>query len=325
MKKFLIKTLLFFGIPLVLVLVIYWLSDPFKTNGKFDLADVNTLNREYLSTELYLKNEKKEKYDSFIFGSSRGCGINTYKWKAHLPEGSSQFLFQAWAETVTGILQKIKFLDRRDVAINNTIILLDIPASFSKVQEPTTAIALKHYALSGKSKLYFHTTLFVEFLKPSEILKSLGEIFEKPVNKIDFDTISNDWNKSSEFNWTIMPKQDSTLNKRKFGKRPKVEIASRRLISAEFETILRQIAAILKKHNTDYRIIVTPSYNQLAINPIDLKLIQTIFSSEKVFDYSGKNWLTEDKFNFSDIHHFDEIVGWKMLEDVYKNKSSREK
>lgn len=317
MKKFLIKTTLFFGIPLVLVLVIYLLSDPFKTNSKFDLNDVNTLNREYLSTELYLKNEKTQKYDSFIFGSSRGCGINTYKWKSHLPEGSSQFLFQAWAETITGIIQKIIFLDNRNVEIKHALILLDIPASFGNDQEPTTAIALKHYKLSGKSKINFHTKLFLEFLKPSEILKSIGEIFDKPENKIGFDTISNDWNKSSRLNWTKMPEQDSTLNKKRFGKRPKVEVVSRRLISSEFETILKQIAEIFQKQHTDFRIIITPSYNQLGINPIDLALLETIFSRENVFDYSGKNWLTEDKFNFSDIHHFDEIVGWKMLEDVY--------
>ena len=39
---------------------------------------------------------------SYVFVSSRGCGITTYQWLAYLPEGSSQFLFQAWGETITG-------------------------------------------------------------------------------------------------------------------------------------------------------------------------------------------------------------------------------
>ncbi len=317
MKKFIIRTSFFIGIPLLLVFVVYLFADPFKTNSKFDLSDVNTLNREYLSTELYLKNEKTQQYDSFIFGSSRGCGINTYKWRSYLPKGSKQFLFQAWGETITGIFQKIVFLDKRNVNIENAIILLDIPTSFSKTQEPTTAIELKHYKLSGKSKLYFHSTLFMEFLKPSEIVKAIGEIFNKLPNKINFDTLSNDWNKSSRFNWAEMPEQDSTLNKIRFGKRPKTEKQARKLINPEFEDLLIQIASLFRKHQTNFKIIITPAYNQLGINPSDLALLEKIFSQENVFDYSGKNLLTEDKYNFSDINHFDEIVGWKMLEEIY--------
>lgn len=317
MKRFIIRTSIFIGVPLLFVLVIYILADPFKTNFAFDLSNVNTVNREYLSTELYLKNEKTLKYDSFIFGSSRGCGINTYKWKSHLPKASKQFLFQAWGETITGIFQKIVFLDKRNVNINNAIILIDIPTSFSKIQEPTTAIELKHYELSGRSKLHFHTTLFVEFLKPSEIVKSFKELFEKPENKVNFDTISNDWNKSSRYNWSEMPDQDSTLNKMRFGKRPKTEKQSRKLIHSEFEALLNQIAQIFEEHNTKFKIIITPAYSQLAINKDDLALLQRIFSKKNVFDYSGQNLLTEDKYNFSDINHFDEIVGWKMLEEIY--------
>lgn len=318
MKKFILRTIYFLGIPLLLVIIIYLLADPFRTNGKFDLADVNTLNREYLSTELYLKNEKSQQYNSFIFGSSKGCGLNTYKWKSHLPVGSSQFLFQAWGETITGIYQKINFLHKRKVNIDNAIILIDIPTSFSKIQEPTTAIELKHYKLSGRSKLYFHTTLFIEFLKPSEILKAIGEIFQKPENKIDFDTISNDWNKLSRLNWSKIPKQDSTLNKMRFGKRPKIEQQSRPLITPEFEDILNKIAQLLKKCKTDFKIIITPAYNQIGINEADLALIEKIFLKQNVFDFSGKNLFTEDKYNFSDINHFDEIVGWKMLDEIYR-------
>jgi len=317
MRKFVIKTSLFVGVPLILVVLIYVISDPFKTNKKFNLADVNTLNREYLSTELYLKNEKSQQYNSFIFGSSKGCGLNTYKWKSHLPEGSRQFLFQAWGETITGIYQKINFLDKRKVNVENAIILIDIPTSFSKIQEPTTAIELKHYKLSGRSKLHFHTTLFVEFLKPSEILKAIGEIFQKPENKINFDTLSNDWNKSSRLNWSKIPEQDSTLNKMRFGKRPKTEQQSRSLITPEFEDILHKIAQLLKKHKTNFKIIITPAYNQIGINEDDLALIEKIFMKENVYDFSGKNLLTEDKYNFSDINHFDEIVGWKMLDEIY--------
>jgi len=306
------------GIPFLLLLVIYIMADPFKTNNAFHLSEVNTINREYLSTELYLKNEKKLKYDSFIFGSSKACGINTYKWKSYLPAGSSQFLFQAWAETITGIYQKLAFLDKRNVAINNVVILLDIPASFGEIQEPTTALAIKHPSLSGKSKLYFHGVLFYRFLKPSEVYKSIQSIFDKPKNKVDFDTISNDWNRLNKLKLERMPKQDSTLSKSKFGVRPEQLIRTKQLIEPELVVLLENIKSILKKNQSNYKIVIVPSYNQLGINVQDLAILVKIFSKENIFDYSGNHLFSKDKFNFSDINHFDMIIGWKILEDIYE-------
>lgn len=42
-----------------------------------------------------------------------------------------------------------------------------------------------------------------------------------------------------------------------------------------------------------------------------------------MYDYSGKNTLTEDKYNFMDINHFDAIVGWKILENIYEKNDSK--
>lgn len=321
MKLFIKRLVCFLGIPFILLLGIYVISDPFKTIKKFNLKEFSTVNRDYLSTELYFKNEQKQKYNSFIFGSSRGCGLNTYKWKQYLPKGSNQFLFQAWGETITGIYQKINYLNKNNVPIKNAIILLDIPGSFSEPQLPKTALGLKHYKISGRTKFYFQSVLFYSFLKPSEIYKSAKMIFIKPKYEIGFDTISNDWNKINKENYLIKSKQNLTLNKVKFGKRPKVEVQSKKIITAEYENILKEIAFILKKQHTNYKIVITPAYDQLRINEQDFLLIQKIFDNQNVFDYSGKNSLSEDKYNFMDINHFDMIVGWYIFEDIYAKKS----
>jgi hypothetical protein len=320
MKSFIKKTLYFLGIPLILLVGIYITSDPFKTIKSFDLSEFSIVNRDYLSTELYLKNEQKQKYDSFIFGSSRGCGLNTYKWKSYLSKGSNQFLFQSWGETITGIYQKISYLESEKVSIKNAIVLLDIPSSFRETQEPKTALGLKHYKISGKSKIYFQSILFYSFLKPSEIFKSTKEIFIKPNYDIGFDTISNDWYKSNKENWKCKPEQDSTLNKGKFGERPKIEVMSKELIKPEFESLIKKIKYIFDKQKSDYKIIITPAYDQMRINKQDLYKLQRIFGKQNVYTYSGKNALTEDKFNFMDINHFDDIVGWEILKDIYRDK-----
>ena len=217
MKSFLIKFFYFFGIPFVLLVSLYIASDPFRTLKKFSLQDFSITNRDYLSMELYLKNKDQQHYNSFIFGSSRGCGINTYQWKSYLPEGSRQFLFQAWSETITGIYQKIKYLDDHDVHINNAIILVDIPNTFVRTQQPATALAIKHYLLSGKSRLYYQSIFFWSYLKPSEIFQSAKELFVKPPpTTVNFDSISNDWNRFNKDTWMIKPRQDSAANKSEF-------------------------------------------------------------------------------------------------------------
>ena len=53
------------------------------------------------------------------------------------------------------------------------------------------------------------------------------------------------------------------------------------------------------------------------INAKDLEILQDIFGQDKVFDYSGKNDITTDCYNFSDPNHFGLSVGWQIIEDLY--------
>ena len=319
MKSFILKFSCFFFIPLVLLVGIYVISDPFKTLRKFSIQSFSTVNREYLSTELYLKNQPVQHYNSFIFGSSRGCGLNTYQWKSYLPKGSRQFLFQAWGETITGIYQKINYLDKSKSALNNVIVLLDIPASFAENQEPNTAMGIKHYLFTGKSPFYYQCVLFYSFIKPTEIYQSTKTLFQKPVYPVEFDTISNDWFKTNKDTRGIRPVQNRSLDKTKFHSRPDREAFSEKVIHSEFEKTLNKIKIIFDKHKTAYTIIITPDYNQLHIHPYDLQLLQRIFGEKNVSNYSGKNNITDDKYNFMDINHFDRIAGWQIIEDIYKN------
>ena len=103
MKRFVYTILVFIAIPLILLVGLYIWTDPFRCLHDFDINDVDATNREYLSTELFLRNNPTYHYNSFIFSSSRGGGMNTYQWKQYLPEGAKPFLFQAWGESLTGI------------------------------------------------------------------------------------------------------------------------------------------------------------------------------------------------------------------------------
>lgn len=329
MKKFLLKILAFCGIPLVLLGIVYLVVDPFKTLRPFDLDYFDATNRDYLSTELFLRNYPTQQYDSYIFGSSRACGINSYHWKKYLPEGSKQYVFQSWKETLTGIEQKIAYMDEHNMPIKNALILFDIPWTFCDDQLPTEALTIKDYHFSGQSKSLFHLRLFYNYAqKPTFWIQSITSWMKKEKPEIRFDTISNDWDRGNRSqNYQVPPPIDSLCNCSIESKNAFLlqfsnsheQLESEKLINDEFEARLKHIADVLKKHRTNYQIIITPGpcYTTKAINRADLEKLQIVFGQTYVHDYSGINEHTQDCYRFSDPNHFGMYVGWRMIEDIY--------
>lgn len=332
MKRFILTILLFIAIPLMLLVGIYVWADPFRCIHAFDINDIDITNREYLSTELFLRNEPTCHYNSFIFASSRGGGMNTYQWKKYLPEGAQPFLFQAWSETVTGIELKLEYLSEHHIPIDNALILIDIPGAFKKEQLPYEALSLKHYLFTGKSKFEYNVVQFWNFIqKPSLWSQCIQKKMRGTKIVCESDTITNDWESKNQFNYTELPLQDSLRNCSEMTRHTfleKIKHAngvveeSEPLITNCFEKQLRHIRAMLDANHTDYHIIITPApcYTNPTINPNDLAILQSIFGIERVHDYSGKNEFTEDYNNFSDPGHFGLRVGYLIVEEIYNKK-----
>ena len=326
MKKFLRNILLIIGIPVLLIFILYWITDPFKVNCPFSLDNASEVNREYVSTELFLKQYPKYKYNSYIFGSSRACGLNTYVWKdllenPHLQNDTvSQFLFQAWAETVIGINQKVHFLDRNNIQIKNALVLIDFGSSFKN--NSFKAMDIKHFELSGQSKFGFYKNFIMAYYgKPSKIFESVTGLFNTSVSDPIFDTISNDYDKSNKYSRFERPMPDYAVSKLSFpNTRPVEEQFAPQNITSEYEEILREIKEIFVKHDTYYKLLVTPEYSQININQLDMKTLEDIFGKENVSDFSGKNSITEDKYNFTDVNHFDMNAGWDILCAIYEKQ-----
>lgn len=330
MKKFFTLISLIIIIPLILLVGIYVWTDPFRCVRPFDINDVDATNREYLSTELFLRNNQTYHYNSFIFSSSRGGGMNTYQWKQYLPEGAQPFLFQAWSETLTGIELKLEYLSEHDVPIDNALLLFDIPGTFKKEQLPREALSMKHYMFTGNSKCAYNAMQYFNFIqKPSLWVRSVKNTLRHKRVPLESDSITNDWERDNQFNYTKLPPQDSLKNCSKMTRKTFIEkweysnievMVSDPLIDTRFEKQLRHIKFMLDANHTDYHIIITPApcYTNQAINPADLELLQDVFGVERVHNYSGNNEMTADYNNFSDPEHFCLRVGYMIVEDIYK-------
>lgn len=330
MKRFLVRLVLFIGIPVLVLLVVYLLTDPFKCLHAFDLTDTDQTNREYFSTELFLRNNEQQQYNSFIFSSSRGCGMNTYRWKTYLSAQAKPFIFQAWSETLTGIELKMDYLDRNQVPIDNALIMLDVPGSFDREQLPKEALSMKHFVFTGETRFKYNAIQFFNFLqKPSLWVKSVSKKLRKERLSCVTDTISNDWGSQNRFLCDELPRQDSlcgcsAISRNEFLFRvanltdDDIEI-SEPLITAAFEEKLCHIRTILERNHSDYYVVLTPAYcyTNPSVNPNDLDKLKGVFGDDRVFDFTGKNDMTEDYNNFSDPNHFGQRVGWMILEKVY--------
>ena len=330
MKRFVITILAFVTIPLILLVGIYVWTDPFKCVHAFDINDVDDTNREYLSTEMFLRNEPIYHYNSFVFGSSRAGGINTYQWKQYLPDDAKPFLFQAWGESLTGIELKLNYLNDQHIPVDNALILLDVPSSFdAQNQLPKRALSMKHYVFTGHSKFGYNAMQFFNFIqKPSLWVGSIRNRIDGECVACVSDTITNDWNHNNRFNYKELPPQDSLKQCTDMARRTffaqlehsnyEVKVAEP-FITARYESQLQHIRTILDEKRTDYHIILTPApcYTSPAIHQNDLVILQEIFGAERVHNYTGKNAMTEDYNNFSDPGHFGQRVGYMIIEDIY--------
>lgn len=330
MKKFLLWLSLVLICPIILLLGLFLYTDPFRTLHPFNPSDIDATNREYLSTELFLQNKDKHPYNSFVFSSSRGCGINTYTWKMFMNDTTAQpFLFQSWSESLTGIELKIQYLTQNNIPIDNALLLLDIPGSFAKEQLPIKALSMKHYMFTKQPKWIYNALLFYNYCqKPSNWLNSFRDKFTKKQVALSSDPITNDWKADNYLTYAELPPMDSLkecsdMTRRTFFEKIKNKseddiVMSPMLLNETFTKQLGRIKTLLDSNSTDYYIIITPAYcyTSTYINDEDLCVLETIFGKDRVHDFT-RHYITRDYNYFTDPGHFGLRAGYIMLSEIY--------
>jgi hypothetical protein len=334
MKKFLTK-LAFFSIPGVTIiaalLISYVYYDPFKVIRKYpDYSYPFVItNRDYISTEMFIKNYSKYHYNSFIFGSSRTMGFKMASWHRFLPPDAVTFMFDASAESVYGIDIKLKFLDSMHIKMNNVIFVFDRDVTFKTAENSSEHLYIKHPLLSGQNMLAFQATFFKAYLS----MKFLRHFYEYEFTgkyktnmtgfiefrKIRYDTVTNE-QKILDQEKEIAENPVGYYERRRhlFYDRPSERTDSSERIKKPHLQMLQEIKKILEKNNTNYKIILCPLYEQIKFNKKDLAILQQVFPGH-LYDFTGKNEFTDKITNYYETAHFRTVVGDSILEIVYKH------
>ena len=305
--------------------------DPFKILRPYSTYSNSKviLNRDFISTETFLKKKDVYRYNSFIFGSSRTLAFKPTSWVKYLGDDSRPFLFDASGESLFGIYKKIKLLDSLNVDIKNVLIILCRDVSFPKSDNQKGHLFIKHPVLSGEKKLDFHKHFLSAYFTPSFLVSYYvnylsGNYYSFMKGYIEnrniiFDNSTNalsiaDQEVNIEKNEARYYRENASI----FYPRSAIEITdSIPRIQEIHVNLFREMKEIFSKHKTVYRIVISPLYEQIKFNFNDSKRLNDIFESN-VYDFSGKNFLTEKIENYYETSHYRPFVGDSILKYLYE-------
>ena len=332
--KFIIKLLLF-CFPVVLFLSFYMATDPFKVlyhYGSYYVPGETPrvgLNRDYVSTETFIDNYATYKYDSFIFGNSRSIFYQVKDWQEHI-SSKRCFHFDAAAESLYGISTKLNYLNQKKIPIKNVLIILDSDL-LAVTDNSQGHLFLKHPELSGQNCLLFQLEFIKAFFNKGFLNEYINLRFSHKIEKnimnggylddwpIDYNPISNEICLNFYEEMINKNPNDYYLDgKPRFFKRSSIHSSYAPIIKDNQKRVLYEISEILNRNKTDYRIVISPLYNQIKFNVEDLKYLSELFGRKNVYDFSGINNITNNIMNYYDWSHYRPHVAKYILDVIYK-------
>jgi hypothetical protein len=296
--------------------------------GNYYDDQVCELNRDYVSTEMFLARYPSDHFDSFVFGSSRSFSYDCNQFQRCLP-GCRPFHYPAATENLYGIYRKVKFLDEFGVQLRNALLVVDAGA-LADVSSRTDHVHILHPRLSGDGwlplelaslKAFFSGELFFSYLDYrvfGQLRPSMKSVFITP-GDVRIDPRTND------FYFEREERQLRADAAAFFAERKRLFPARDGSPGRVAEPVLHetqckyldQLAAIFRRHKTAVRIVVSPLYDQIKLNPKDTSILARTFGSTSVFDFSGDNDITSDMHNYYDPGHYRPFVADAIMHQVW--------
>lgn len=328
MKKFrsFLGKLLLFMLPFVAIISIFIIKDPYKVIKKYKAYNSNPLilNQGYICWENYLNNRDSLKYDAFILGNSCCMAYKVNDWKQHI-DNSNAIVVMGSSESIYSIHAKIKRLKESHIAISHALILMD-HSVLKCATEPIKHTFILHPDITGSNKLQFQGVFLQAFCDPSILIPYLDySIFGKRKKYMKGIIGSKQVIRHSYTNDLFNPRdkaisRDSIhywdIHKKDF---PKIKAMEENpVIGNKQIELLTDIKNMLVSEETEYKIIINPNYEQYQLNRKDLIILNNIFSSNNVYDFSGTNKYTKDIKYFYEGAHYRPLLGKTIMREIYK-------
>ena len=334
MKQYLLKLLLFLS-PILLIVGTYVVLDPFKVIWHYDnynsSESVISMNRGFVSTSVFHNQNDSAHYDSFIFGNSTSRAFYVDEWQKYIGTNTHCFHFDAMIGSVKGMYLKVKYVDEHKAKIKNALVILDHKLlgktnfqSHLFIQPP----ALTH----NENFVRFHWVNFLSFLnfkfikalidyKISGRFKPYMEDVLNVHNHISYEKGTNEEREDYAEHLISIGQYYTPERCAKFDSKQHPGTTDVAHIDKEKRQMMKEMADIFKRHHTRVKVVVSPFYDQVLINPADLQCLHDIFGKENVYDFTGPNKWNSDYHNYYDAVHYRPQVATEILNIIYSEPS----
>jgi hypothetical protein len=340
MKKLFLKLLLIAS-PVLAILGVYAWKDPFKVLYHYDTyfqprdsSLIISYNEDRMSTQTLINNYPKYHYNSFILGGSRSGLYPIDEWLKHIGPDCQPYHFDGNEEDLYGLYHKLMFLDKIGADLKHVLIVTDA-YSLKDTTNSESYLTIKDPAVSGQNKLKYQLVFVKAFFDRKFLLSYMDYQrtgLVKPYMskwgtiRRSYIAYDNRYNESRHISLddSIRLAKDRYYEKLRFRffRRPSTQHYTEQVLSARHIQLLKEMRAILQKHHTDCKIVINPLYDQVKINAADLAVLKDIFGAGNVFDFSGINDITEDKYNYYENSHYLPRIAVRIMDSVYSLNGS---
>jgi len=271
-SKFSTKLCLFLS-PLLILIIGYFVFDPFKIVKTYDSYPDNfakSLNRDRISTQIFINNNPKYHYKSFIFGSSRSSVFYARNWGKHIND-ATPYHFDASCETISGIASKLKFIESKGNQIENALFVFD-RSIFNYEQDTLGSVFVQDYRVSGLSwwkyhlifiNTYFSKGFFIGFYDYAifnNFRKYMRNFLE--FRKINYTPVVNDFIFTSYIEQIKADSINYYNQPNFFYERSKNKNLPSPAIKKYQLKYLQQIKEVLARKKTNFKIVLGPTYDE---------------------------------------------------------------
>lgn len=320
MKRFILKIVLF-AIPIAVLFVGYVLFDPLKVIWDYDdYTKTRSVNVAYNSYKIMTKGDTIP-FNSFIVGSSRSGFWPWKEWEKHLDSTACAFHLESSGDGVYNALERLLYVYANAEQVDNILLIID--QEWLQKTKPLTGIQFRTPWQMRKSKdwLVFNADA-IRYLLSIDGFKATFKIGQRynDVFQPYRDERNENFFPGKEEMITNDPQNyyaymiDETV--KLYPRTSKEQIGSPSITNLCID-LLSELHKLFLSGNTDYKIVISPLYDQVKLNPADKSILDSIFGPENVYDFSGINQYTSDTLNYYEASHYRPHVAVQMLNEIY--------
>lgn len=322
MKRFIIRTFCIV-LPFVAIFAAYIINDPLRVIWEYeDYTKTPARNVAYNSYKLLSKWDTIP-YNSFIVGSSRSAQWPWKEWEQHLDSTAKAFHLESSGDVVYNACERLSFVYKNVARVENILLIVD--HSWLAGDNPSTDLNVRTPWQMREEKDYFafQRAALRHFFSD----KGLKEYYKiGPQYKYRLPSFRDERNEPHNIGmeWAIRCAPEyyyeqivASNRAYKLYPRDSVEQVGEPVITGKGIELLSHIHDLFVGGNTDYKIVVSPLFDQLKLNPQDKNILDSIFGSENVYDYSGINEYTRDTLNYYENSHYRPKVAAAIMNEIY--------